>query len=170
MSLLFKFKHPALSDEALNSSIQSILESSHLTSMATVNQDGTSHINTAFFAFDDNLRLIIVTDPSTKHAKNLEKNSSVACNVYDSHQKFWTPLRGIQLFGKCSKTPLVQVPHALSAFSQRFPVFKELVSNLEDFAKKAVKIRFYTIDVERIKILDEPTFGEEVYVNLDLNK
>ncbi len=166
MMLAFKFQHDKYSDEQLNRSITDVLEHGRLLSMSTVRPDGSAHINTAFYSFDSSLRLFIITDPKTGHGTNLASNPSVAVAIFNSHQEFWTPLRGLQLFGTCRQTPLLQIPHALSSFVKRFPVFSELVKSPADLASKTLAIRFHTIDVKRLKLFDEPTFGEEVFIDL----
>lgn len=164
----FKFNHPDYSDQKLNQSIQEILDNNKLLSMATVDNEKKSHINTAYFAFNDKLNLFLITDPATKHAKNIEHNSSVAATVFDSHLGFWTEMQGLQLFGTCYKTPFVHLPNALSCFINRFPVFTELVKKPADMLKKSIIVKFYTIEVKRIKLFDEPNFGEENFVNLTI--
>src|SRR5580700_9635125 len=136
--------------------------------MSTIRPESIAHINTAFYSFDASLRLFIITDPKTTHGVNLAKNHSVAIAIFDSHQEFWTPLRGLQLFGECRQTPLLQLPHALTSFAKRFPVFTELVKSPTDFASKKLGIRFHTITVQGLKLFDEPTFGEEVFINLKI--
>src|SRR5258708_34880375 len=136
MPLALKFDNKKYSNEQLNKSIIEILEHGRLLSMSTVRPDAAAHINTAFYSFDTSLRLFIITDPTTVHGVNLTTNNSIAAAVFDSHQEFWTPLRGLQLFGTCRQTPLLQLPHALSCFSKRFPVFTELVKNPMDIASK----------------------------------
>ena len=171
MVLSFVFQHSEFEDAALNASISGILGATLLLSMATVRPDGKSHINTAFFAYDDALRLFLITGPNSAHGKHFSTNPSVAVTVFDSHQKFWTELRCLQLFGNCRQTPLTKLPHALSRFIKRFPVFSELVKSPADFARKAVgDVRLHTITVERLKLFDEPTFGEEVFIDLQITE
>jgi hypothetical protein len=168
MNTKFEFGHKDYADQALNESLSGILNDAKLLSMATVTPDGVAHINNAYFAFDDALRLFIITDPESVHGRNLAANHSVAVTVFDSHQEFWTPLRGLQLFGTCQQTSLLGLPHALSCFLGRFPVFSELVRNPADFATKAVSVKLHTITIERLKLFDEPAFGEEVYIELSI--
>ena len=59
----FKFHHPEYPDKKLNESIFEILNNNTLLSLATVTPKGNAYINTAFYAFDEKLRLYIVTDP-----------------------------------------------------------------------------------------------------------
>ncbi len=169
MSLAIKFNHPNFADADLNESIEAILSTTRLLTMATVSPDGTAHANTAYFAYDDSARLFLITDPATVHAKNLRRIPSVAATVFDSHQEFWTPLRGLQIFGTCIETPMLELPHALLCFTSRFPVFAELVKHPADFAAKAVSVKLHTLAVSRIKLFDEPHFGEEVFIDLSLS-
>lgn len=166
--LKFKFNHPEFSDEKLNQSIYNILDTNRLLSLATVDSEQKPHINTAYFSFNDKLHLFLITDPATKHARNIETNNSVALTVFDSHLGFWTEMQGMQLFGKCYRTPTMQIPTALGSFVKRFPVFTQLVKRPEDMFDKSLTVRFFTIEIEKIKLFDEPNFGEEVFINLTL--
>ncbi len=164
--ITFQFNHPDYADQQLNKCIYDILEMNKLMSMATVDDKQKAHINTAYFAYNNQLHLYLITDPSSQHSKNVENNDSVALTIFNSHQEFWTELQGLQLFGRCMKTPILQVPNAFGCFLKRFPVFKEFVNNPKDMLKKSAEVRFYTIEVARIKLFDEPNFGEENYINL----
>ena len=163
----FKFKHAKYSDKKLNESLFNILKNNKLLSLSTVTHSGKAHINTAYYAYDDKLRLYIVTDPKSKHSKNLEKNNSVAVTIFNSKLRFWTDdVQGLQLFGKCYKTPLNQLSEGTKAFVKRFPLFKESVKVPKDFESSEVKL--YTIEIKRIQMFDEKIFGEEKVVNLKI--
>ncbi len=166
--ITFKFNHPEYSDQQLNKSIHDILENNKLISMATVDDEQKAHINTAYFAFSNNLHLYLITNPSSKHSINVKNNNSVAVTIFNSQQEFWTELQGLQLFGECMITKILQIPNAFSCFLKRFPVFKDFANNSVEMLKKSSDIRFYTIEVERIKLFDEPSFGEENYINLTI--
>jgi uncharacterized protein YhbP (UPF0306 family) len=166
----FKFNNPDYCDEKLNESLFDIVNKTSLLSMSTVCPSGDAHINVAYYAYDQYLNLYIITSPTTKHAINLLSNGSVAATVFDSHQKFWEDqMQGMQIFGICKKTSVMHVPRALKAFATRFPVFSSLISAPEDFAKKAVDVRLYSILPQKIKLFDEARFGEEVFIELQLN-
>ena len=168
MSTAIEFNHPSIPDTELNESISTILSATSLMTMATVNVDGSAHANTAYFAFDEKLSLYLITDPTSRHCQNLKANPSTAATIFDSRQEFWTPLRGLQLFGHCVETSILELPHALRCFSSRFPVFTELVKHPADFATKAVSVRLHTIRISALKLFDEPRFGEEVFITLTL--
>src|ERR1700722_19094081 len=95
-----KFRNADYSSEKLSKSVLNIIKETHLCSMATINPDGTSHINTAFFCFNEDLDVYFVSDWRTKHCRNLTQKPKVALTIFDSHQKWGDSLRGIQLFGE----------------------------------------------------------------------
>jgi len=165
----FKFGNPDFNDKDLNDSLFEILEHNKLLSIASISEGNIAHINTAFYAFNDKLVLFIITDPKSTHSLNFEKNDSVAVSIFDSHLKFWEDnMAGLQLFGKCYRTPLLQLITGTHNYLKRFPLFKELVKKPEDFSKKSVTMKLYTIEIERIKLFDEKRFGEEVFIKLEL--
>lgn len=162
----FRFNHPDYEDKKLNESLFDILKNNTLLSLST-NSNRKSYINTAFYAFDDKLKIYIITDPESNHSKNLVKNQSIAVSIFDSHFRFWKDkLQGVQLSGKGYKTPILQMHNATSCFVKRFPLFKEIVKSPKDFMKKAVKVRLYTLEIDRIKLFDEKRFGEEKFIDL----
>ena len=163
----FNFNHPEYKNKLLNESLFDIIKSNKLLSMATITNGNVAHINTAYYAFDNKMTLYIITDPKSQHSINVKENKSVAASIFNSHLTFWEDdMQGVQLFGKCYKTQLMQLPKGTSCFIKRFPVFKELVTKPEDFVKKAVIVKLYTIEVSRIKLFDEKRFGEEIFIEL----
>jgi uncharacterized protein YhbP (UPF0306 family) len=166
----FKFNHPEYSNKILNESLYKIIENNKLLSMATVTQECKAHINTAYYAYDNNLKLYIITDPKSNHSNNVKQNESVSVSIFNSHLQFLKDdMQGIQLFGKCYKTPKLKFPKGTSCFIKRFPVFKGLVTNPEDFAKKAATVKLYTIEVLKIKLFDEERFGKENFIALEVS-
>src|SRR2546429_9290223 len=76
-----------------------LLEPSTLCAIARVGPRAHAHINTAYFAWAPDLRIIWLSDPGARHSRNLGTYSSAAIAVYDSSQTWGKPDRGIQLFG-----------------------------------------------------------------------
>ena len=165
----FRFHNKKYEDKKLNESLFDILNNNKLLSIATINSKKESYINTAYYSFDEKLKLYIITNPKSNHSINLSKNYSVAVSIFDSHLKFWEDkLQGVQLFGKGYKTPISQLPKGTSCFIKRFPPFKEIVKNPKDFMKKSVTVMLYTLEISRIKLFDEKRFGEENFIELKL--
>jgi len=166
MQLKIDFKHPKYSNDELSKSILNILNENKLCSIATVNADGTSYINTAYFCFDEKLNFYILTDPNSQHCKNIEINNSVAMTVFDSHQPWDDDLQGLQINGKCKMAKGMHLINGTTRYLKRFAGLSELIKHPDDFAKGALKSRIYIIETNWIKLFDEKTFGEETYINL----
>lgn len=144
-----------------------ILETTKLLSMATI-KENTSWINTAYFAYADNLNLYILTPPESQHGKNLELNSSVAVTIFDSHQDPAANKRGLQIFGTAKKASGKELLEGIVAYGKRFASFAASIKNADDYIKAARRSKVYVIQVKTIKIFDETTFGEEKWVTFDL--
>src|SRR4051812_42116476 len=98
-----ELKSPCFPSARLIKTLSRIIKSTQLCSMATTNADGTAHINTAFFCYDQNLNIYFVSDWHTKHCRNFVERPKTALTIFDSHQRWGTALRGMQFFGKASK-------------------------------------------------------------------
>jgi uncharacterized protein YhbP (UPF0306 family) len=151
------------SKKEVEESIREIVSENQLLSMATA--DGEEpHINTAFYAFDNRLNLYILTPPETKHGENLEENNSVAVDVHDSHQEWTDDKQGFQIFGKAKQ---VESPSkALELCKDRYSELGEFAANTEEL--KELDSEFYVVKPERIKVFDEPRFGTETCINVEI--
>ena len=165
MSLRFHSKE--YSDSQLDKSISQILERTILCSIATVGKGNSSYIHTAYFAFNGKFELFFLSDPDTQHCLNIEKNPSVAVAVADSRQPWQELKQGLQLFGTCQITKGTTRITAEYAYIKRFVGYRDWVNVLSIAERKAFKSRFYIVKVQSIKLFDEPTFGEEVYIDLN---
>ena len=165
-----RFDHKDYSDAILNKSISDMLEKAILCSIATVGENNTSHIHTAYFAFTEELELYFLSDPKTQHCLNIEKNPCVAVAVYDSHQPWQEPKQGLQLFGTCHLAKGMSKMRAEYRYIKRFMGYGDWIKVLSDKERKAFRSKFYTIKVDSLKIFDEPTFGEEVYITLKIKR
>lgn len=168
MKLSFKFNNSEFSDQVLNDSIQSILESNGLMSVATITDGKRSHIHTAYFCFNSHLELFSLTEPFRQHSLNVQNSPSVAVAVYDSHQAWDEPKRGLQLFGECKMAQGTKLAESFMLYAQRFSGLKKWVQHADDILKNVIESRFYVITVNSIKIFDEPRLGSEVWVSLQI--
>lgn len=161
------FRHPNYESKLLGASIYELLSTSSLWSMATVNADGTSHINTAYYCHDDNFVFYFLTPPSTQHSKNLVHNSSASVTIFDSNQQFGeNPLRGLQLFG--TSVLAENESKAYQTYGMRFPGFLKWIESLDEESKKNIESKFYAFLPQKIKLFDEKTFGEETFITITL--
>jgi uncharacterized protein YhbP (UPF0306 family) len=128
-----------------------LLEASTLCAISTVGPRERAHVNTAYFAWAPDLRLIWLSEPLAQHSRNLRRNSWVAVAVYDSHQTWDNPDRGIQLFGSAAKG----AADAERLYSGRFPAYR---------ATELGAFRFYELSPRRVKLFDERVLGSGVFV------
>jgi hypothetical protein len=63
----------------------------------------TAHINTAYLAWAEDFRLVWISEPASGHSVNLRKNRSAAVAVFDSHQAWGHPDRGLQVLARPEK-------------------------------------------------------------------
>ncbi len=165
IDLNINFHHDEYGDDKLNASIRLILGKNELMSMASVKNE-KSWINTAYYCFDERLNFYFLSDPSTEHVKNIKENDSVALSIFDSSQKWDDNKKGLQIFGRCHKAKLNELPLAIKLYSDRFASFGQLIKNPGDFARNVLTSRFYVIYTDSLKLFDETNFGEEESIEL----
>lgn len=135
--------------------------------MATRNEAGAVHINTAFFCFSPDLALYFLSHPNSVHCHNLRRVPHMAVAVFDSHQAWGDPLVGLQLFGAGALVPDEAVPRVRALYAARFPRSGEFLRHRADQAPQPATfgaLQFYRFAPERIQLLDEWEFGDEVFV------
>src|SRR3989344_3244432 len=60
-------------------------------------------IASVYYSFDHDLNLYFISNPSTIHGKQMEKNKKVSAAVVDSNQKPSDVKRGLQIYGYVEK-------------------------------------------------------------------
>jgi uncharacterized protein YhbP (UPF0306 family) len=150
-------------------SVNHILESNNLLAMSSLT-GSQSYINTAYFSYNSKLELFILTEHTTIHAQNIEKNPSVAVAIWIDSATYGENLQGLQLFGSCEKVSTLKMIEALNNYNNRFPTFAQIIKHPADFAKGVVKSRLYVLKINKLKLIDEPTFGRRNYISLTIGK
>lgn len=158
-----------ISTPQIAESLLRILERSHLCSIATVNPDGSPHINTCFFSFTGDFRLYVFTSPNTVHANNIEVNPACAVNVFSSSQKIGDDLLGGQLFGTAKQLNKMKGLAAFRNYTNRFPILLTWADSW-DAILKGFQSRFYEITISSGKLLDESAFGKEEYISFTIDR
>jgi uncharacterized protein YhbP (UPF0306 family) len=133
---------------------RSLLDASCLCAIATVGKGGRAHINTAYFAVSTRLDLVWLSDPSSRHSRNIQTRSTVAVAVYNSEQSWGAPDRGIQLFGVARETRGGDAPEAERIYLERFPSYD---------AAAFSGYRLYRFRPRRVKLFDEGTLGSATF-------
>lgn len=78
------------------------MNASPLCSLATVSSGGRAHINHMYFAWNDSFEVFWISDADSIHSRNLIRNDSAEITIYDSHQIWGKPDRGITLAGRAA--------------------------------------------------------------------
>jgi len=162
----FEFNHSNHNDEKLNESINRILSNNKLGTFATINNN-ESYINTAYYCFNSKMDLYFISDPVTQHAQNIKTNPSMAIAINKSDQSWDNAKCGLQLFGKCEQAKGLTLIEGTALYLKRFVGLKQWITNADDFIKGAINSQMYIFKVSKIKLFDEETFGEEVYIVLE---
>ena len=97
------------------------MNASPLCALATVWPTGRAHINHMYFARSGAFDVVWISDPDSRHSLNLKENPSAAVTIFDSHQTWGRPDRGIQLFGSAGMASGAAAEEAERAYSARFP-------------------------------------------------
>ena len=141
---------------------QQILNKTALLSLATVSDDGSAHINTAFFCNQDE-ELFFLSDVRSVHCQNLLRRPHVAATVFDSRQSWSADKAGIQISGTASICRDASAALARKRYAKRFPQFASYLKSQRGHLDK--HLQFFAIHIVRYKVLDEKKFGEEIYVS-----
>jgi hypothetical protein len=143
--------------------------------MATTTEDGAAHINAAFYAYDDDLHLVFLTHPESVHGRNSGRGSTVAIAIHDDRQPWGAAHTGLQIFGRADVAAGALESHARATYAARFPLYTEYVEGLLAEGGPApsssfFEQKFYVFRPERVKILDEAAFGDEVLVTAEVTE
>jgi uncharacterized protein YhbP (UPF0306 family) len=140
---------------------ESLLEASTLCAIATVTPVGQPHVNTAYFAWTRDLRLVWLSEPGAQHSRNIRANGNASVAVYDSEQRWGGPDRGIQLFGTARELERLADSGAERLYAARFSGYRR--QELDAY-------RFYVFRPRRLKVFDESKLGAGVFVTARLGR
>jgi uncharacterized protein len=160
-----QFNHPAYRNRDLAESITDILDSNIILAMATV-QNCEAYINSAHYAYNSRLELVIFTHPYSEHGKNLALNPSVAVTVSKRPEAWGMNLQGVQMFGTCALVEDAGLDEAIQTYRSHFPAFSHLIQTAADFERDITDMRLYRIQVEQVKLIDEHRFGHRNWITV----
>jgi uncharacterized protein YhbP (UPF0306 family) len=162
------FQAPGYESDRLSASIARILTANALCSMATRTAGGTLHINTAFFCFGRDLAFYFLSRPDSLHCHNLTRVAQMAVAVFDSRQRWGDPHAGLQLIGTGGLASPDAAHEAHELYGARFPRYREVLPGVgaeQPQSFRLGRLRFYRFVPDRVQILDECEFGEEVFIS-----
>ena len=116
-----------------------------LCALSTVSPGGRAHVNHMYFAWSDRHEIIWISDPDSIHSRNLARTRSAAVTIFDSHQTWGRPDRGIQLFGTAGATTGKATQEARRLYARRF----------RDYDADADDLPTYRFRARTVKLFDE---------------
>jgi uncharacterized protein YhbP (UPF0306 family) len=133
---------------------RSLLRGSKLCAIATVNADGSAHINTAYFAYSERFGIVWCSAPQARHSRNVRERARIAIAIFDSTQTWGRDDRGIQLFGTARELRATKTADAERLYVKRF----------RDATDIGDTYRFYLFRPRRMKMFDEAKLGGATWV------
>ena len=120
------------------------------------------HAASVFYAVDDSLRLIFLSDATSMHGLHIGAAAPVAVTVTEQYDD-WEFIQGVQLWGTAKRVTGAAKVAAMAAYARRFPFVKDLMDQPR-LAKAMLKVAAYRVTPERMAFTDNTTgiFGREI--------
>ena len=143
--------------EALRARIGEMLRAHGIATLATAGPDGP-WAAAVFYASDPALRLYFVTDPGTRHGRNLAAGGRASAAIH-AEVKNWNEIRGLQLEGAVARIPDAERATAMALYLDRFPEIRRVHDVPRNEAERALSGRLAAIALWRlapahIRVLD----------------
>jgi uncharacterized protein YhbP (UPF0306 family) len=120
------------------------------------------HAASVFYAVDDSLRLVFLSNAASTHGLHIGAAGLVAVTVTEQYDD-WELIQGVQLWGIGNRVTGAAKVAAMAAYLRRFPFVKELMEQPR-LAGSMRKVAVYRVTPERVAFTDNTTgvFGREV--------
>lgn len=128
------------------------LRQHHVMTLSTAGLEGV-WATPVFYAHRE-FDLFFVSDPGTRHGRNIGQGAQVAAAITDDRQS-WQSIRGIQCEGRCEMLPEPEVATARKVFLAKYPFAALFLHPSGPMYKKAgSKVRFYRLRLQRLYLVD----------------
>ncbi|MCC5793867.1 MAG: pyridoxamine 5'-phosphate oxidase family protein [Chromatiales bacterium] len=119
---------------------------------------GASWVATVFYASDERLRLFFVSDPRTRHGRDLEAEPRASAAI-NADVSTWDDVRGLQLTGTVTVLAGPEREEALAAYLDKFPDVRRLFESPRDESERVIGARlrganFYALVPDWIRLID----------------
>lgn len=136
----------------LRARIVEMLRAHGVATLATSGPDGP-WAAAVFYASSPGLDLVFVTDPGTRHGRNLAASGRASAAI-QAEVIGWSDIRGLQLEGSAVRIPDPQRSEAMAIYLDRFPDIRRLQEAPRDEAERGIARRLAAIALWRLS----PTF------------
>jgi hypothetical protein len=168
MPLTVKFEGTSIPAATVADSVEAIAAETPVLSLATSGEDGTAHANMAFFALGPDFDLFFVSEPSTRHGRNLTVRPQASAAIWLRPPEYGEQLQGMQLTGQCAIARELDAAEAFAVYSGRFPSFGRDPVMRESYLAGTAASSLYRFRTQSLTLVDEPRLGRRNYLNLEV--
>ncbi len=144
--------------------IGAFLAAHHVMSLATLGPGGP-HAASLFYACDG-LALIWVSDPATRHSRDVEADPRVAATVAPDYSSF-ADIRGLQIAGTARRLADEERARHLTLLEARYPFLKALSQAPAKMREAYAQTAVYRLEPARIVLIDNTRgFGHKETLDL----
>jgi uncharacterized protein YhbP (UPF0306 family) len=120
------------------------------------------HAASVFYAVDDALRLVFLSESSSTHGLHIGTAAPVAVTVTEQYDD-WELIQGVQLWGTAMRLGGASKVAAMAVYLGRFPFVRESMKQPR-LAEALRKVAVYRVTPRRVAFTDNTTgvFGREV--------
>ena len=119
-----------MTEETLRARIAGFLADHTTMTLATSAAGGAPAAAAVFYAADQSLNLIFLSEETTEHARNLLVRPDVAATIQADGQD-WRSIRGLQLRGRATIASTVELAHAMAVYGRRFTFVGALLAGAQ---------------------------------------
>jgi uncharacterized protein YhbP (UPF0306 family) len=149
----------------LSRQIGSFLAVHHVMSLATIGSSGP-HATSLFYACDG-LALVWVSEPDTRHSREIEADPRVAATVAPDYSDF-AAIRGVQIAGTARRIVAADDRnHHLAQLEARYPFLGQLAAGPLKLRQAYARTAVYRLQPARIVLIDNSRgFGHKETLDL----
>jgi len=140
----------AMSDD-LTQRIVAFLNLHHVMSLATVGPQGPHAAN--LFYTRDGMSLLWVSDPDSRHSRDIAVNPQVAATVAPDYADF-ADIRGVQIHGTAREETAAERARLLALIEQRYPFLRQLAAAPPALRAAYAQIAVYRLTPRSIVLID----------------
>ena len=120
------------------------------------------HAASVFFALDDRLRLVFLSQADSIHGLHIGRAAPVAVTVTEQYAD-WEQIQGVQLWGTAKRVTGPGKVAAMAVYVRRFPFVEDVMAQPR-LAAAMRKVAVYRIEPQRIALTDNTTgvFGRQI--------
>ena len=155
-----------MDEDQLRAEILAFLDAHTVVSLATTGDDGAHAASLMYVR--DGFALYWVSDPDSRHSRELEASPHVAATIAPDYEDFGL-IRGLQIHGTARrlKSPTARAK-GIARLAARYAFLKQFLTGPAELTRQMSKAALYRLDPERITLTDNSKgFGHRDVLKLD---